>query len=91
MEERWIGVMTEYPKTRNAVLYEKNVSKKWNCNKIRKIKEAYVITLGPGRRVREPLGFRVSPCKTTFYRHYTTSSSFQCSKKCIISEATCNL
>ena len=27
MEERWIGVMTEYPKTRNAVLYEKNVSK----------------------------------------------------------------
>ena len=26
-KERWIGGMAEYPKTRNALLYEKRVSK----------------------------------------------------------------
>ena len=40
MEERWIGIMTEYPKTRSAVLYEKKCLKKWNRNKIRQLKEA---------------------------------------------------
>ena len=34
MEERWIGIMTEYPKTRNAVLYEEKCLKKWNRNKL---------------------------------------------------------
>ena len=54
--------MTEYPKTRNALLYETKG-----------------IFLHRGQ----------ISCNTTCWRHFTTSSSFQCHKNYAISVATC--
>ena len=51
MEERWIGVMTEYPKTRNAV-FMKKMSEKMELQYNKKIKRSISNIVGV-QRVRE--------------------------------------